>query len=106
MVEELAPALRYCNYQISRAGGEAVDTAGLLALAEEGGEGGGSLLQVRLGAGAGAASAVHIACCLCMCCLVRQPAAGAAESAAAASAVLSVLPLYMLPCVAACCRCG
>jgi hypothetical protein len=50
MVEELAPALRYCNYQISRAGGEAVDPAGLLALAEEGGEGlgGGSLLQVRL----------------------------------------------------------
>jgi hypothetical protein len=47
MVEELAPALRYCNYQISRAGGEAVDPAGLLALAEEGGEGGGSLLQVR-----------------------------------------------------------
>uniref|UniRef100_A0A383WP02 Signal recognition particle subunit SRP68 n=1 Tax=Tetradesmus obliquus TaxID=3088 RepID=A0A383WP02_TETOB len=48
MAEELAPALRYCNYQISRAGGEAVDPAGLLALAEEGGEGGGSLLQSKL----------------------------------------------------------
>ncbi|WIA32643.1 hypothetical protein OEZ86_003445 [Tetradesmus obliquus] len=48
MAEELAPALRYCNYQISRTGGEAVDPAGLLALAEEGGEGGGSLLQSKL----------------------------------------------------------
>ncbi|KAF8071382.1 SRP68 [Scenedesmus sp. PABB004] len=47
MVEELGPALRYCAYQIQRAGGAAPDPAALLALAGGGAEGGG-LLQSKL----------------------------------------------------------
>jgi hypothetical protein len=80
MVEELAPALRYCNYQISRAGGEAVDPAGLLALAEEGGEGGGSLLQVRRVRMVGVACACFNKQHSCMLQRRRAEAAAAAAS--------------------------
>eukprot|EP00879_Flechtneria_rotunda_P020354 GHRR01021405.1.p1 GENE.GHRR01021405.1~~GHRR01021405.1.p1 ORF type:complete len:546 (+),score=261.79 GHRR01021405.1:1195-2832(+) len=48
MVEELGPSLRYCNYQISRAGGAPPDPAALAALAEEGGGDAGGLLQSKL----------------------------------------------------------
>eukprot|EP00775_Hariotina_reticulata_P003191 gene3191-3469_t len=45
MVEELEPSLRYCQYQIERAGGAAPDPSKLTALAEGPEGSGGSLLQ-------------------------------------------------------------
>lgn len=51
MVEELEPSLRYCQYQIERAGGAAPDPSKLTALAEGPEGSGGSLLQVSFSSG-------------------------------------------------------
>jgi hypothetical protein len=48
MVEELEPSLRYCQYQIERAGGAAPDPSRLAALTEGLEGSGGSLLQVAV----------------------------------------------------------
>ncbi len=64
MVDEIEPSVRYCNYQLSRKGGAAVDPAQLLELAG----GAGDLLQVSPACCAPCCFTCCFTCCCCCCC--------------------------------------